>query len=94
MHPALLSAFITMLPRLQADENLRAAQIVGIGTGAMKREHSQPLLAEWSRQSGAGRRLKAGKPGSAEHGAALAGAGIKVVTVPARSKGSPENSSE
>lgn len=91
MHPALLSAFVTMQPQLQAAENIRAAQIVGVGTGAMKRHDSRMLLGQWSRQMGGGKRMKPGKPGSPEFEAAMAGAGIKVVTVPPKSA---DNSNE
>lgn len=86
MHPALLNAFSAMLPQLQAAENLRAAQIVGVGTGSMKKHDSRALLSQWSRQMGATKRLKPGKPGSQEFEATMAGAGLGVVIMPAKSK--------
>lgn len=94
MHPALLNAYSVMLPQLQAGENIRGAQIVGVGTGSMKKHDSRKLLGEWSRQMGTGTRLKAGKPGSREFEATMAGAGLGVVIVPPKSAGSLENSDE
>ena len=90
----MLNAFAVMLPELEAQEAIRATQIIGVGSGAMTRDDRRKLLQDWNHQAGAVRRLKSGKPGSQEFEGTMAGAGIKVVTVPARSKGRPENSSE
>lgn len=91
MHPALLNAYSVMLPRLQAAENIRAVQTVGVGMGAMKKHDSRMLLSQWSRQAGAGKQLKAGKPGTQEFEATMAGIGIGVVIVPPKSA---DNSNE
>lgn len=84
MHPVLLSAFITMQPRLQATEYLQAAQVIGVGTGSMKKRVSRGLLNQWNRQTGISQRIKSGKPGSQELESAMAGVGIKVVIVSAK----------
>jgi hypothetical protein len=71
-----------MMPRLTAQEAIRAAQIVGVGTGAMKKHDSRALLGQWDRQMGATKRLKPGKPGSREFEATMAGAGLGVKIIP------------
>jgi hypothetical protein len=94
MHPALLNAYSAMLPRLQAAENLRAAQIVAVGTGSMKKHDSQALLGQWNRQAGPAKRLKPGKPGTQEFAATMAGAGLGVVIAPPKSAGDPRSTNE
>lgn len=83
-----------MLPRLRAEESIHAANIVGVGSGMIKRKDRRKLLRNWNRQIGVSSQLKLGKPGSIQMETTLASAGIKVVVVPAGPKGSPENSDD
>ena len=71
-----------MQPQLQATENLRVAQIIGVGTGSLKKGESRKVLNQWNRQAGGiSSRMKSGKPGSQGLKDTMAGVGIKVVTV-------------
>tara|TARA_Y100000310_G_scaffold47500_2_gene44068 strand:- start:10976 stop:11188 length:213 start_codon:yes stop_codon:yes gene_type:complete len=42
---------LTQLPRLEAQESLREAAIVGVGTGSMKKSDHRRIMATWRRQA-------------------------------------------
>lgn len=78
MKPALLTAFARMLPRLQAEEDLRLVGVVAAGTGSMKRHNLTGFLRDLTRQARSARTERAQPVSSAE----LAAIGIRVVEVP------------
>jgi predicted GNAT family N-acyltransferase len=46
---AVVRAHLRMLPRLQAEESLHAAERVAVGSASLKREASGNLVREWLR---------------------------------------------
>lgn len=59
---ALLRASMHMLPRLEAEESILAANRVAMGSGAMKPEDAQRVARGWERQAGASLIQPAGSP--------------------------------
>jgi hypothetical protein len=48
---AVLRACYQMIPRLQAEESLLAAQRVGLGSGSYKKEDARRIVREWQRSA-------------------------------------------
>lgn len=71
---AYLRPACAMMPRLQAEESLRAVSQLAIGTGTAKKSDAKRTQRRWKRQAQGGRR-KARKPASVGEIAAM---GIKV----------------
>lgn len=80
---SIVHAHVRMLPRLQAREALRAVTITALGSGAVKREDSAPILRTWRRAAefdGA----PAEQPKRMWTEGEIEAMGIEVVKVPAR----------
>lgn len=75
MKPPILAAHLHMLPRLQAEEALLAAQVAALPYA--QRRQQQRLLRQWSDAAAGERRRVAGDPRQVIAG--LAAAGLKVV---------------
>ena len=61
----LLSAYITMLPRIQAQESMQLYQAFAMGSGSFKRADSRRILREWRTAQGQslrGERTRADNP--------------------------------
>jgi hypothetical protein len=83
MHPALLDACVTMLPRLEAAEQLRAIESVAAGSGRLAADAHRALISRLVRETGT--RTPAARPrDAAEHARTLAAAGIGMRRAPAR----------
>ncbi|MEQ8834269.1 MAG: hypothetical protein RIB67_07465 [Miltoncostaeaceae bacterium] len=80
MHPALIEAHALMLPRLQAEEDMRAVRNLALGTGRMQREDARRAQAELRRQAEGGRRAPA-RPARPDE---LMAAGVGVRRAPRR----------
>lgn len=72
MPTCLAQALFTMLPRLEAEESLLAADRVAMGTGSMKKESADATWKRWATATGHG--ADAAKP----RPTALAAHGIPV----------------
>lgn len=80
MRPAVLNAYATMLPRLEAEKQLATERLVRAATGGMKQSHRLPLLAGLAKVARGGRRKRARKATAAD----LAAMGIPVEEVPVK----------
>lgn len=46
-----LSAHVEAIPGLQAEENMRGAEIVAVGSGSLKQDASRRITAGWRRDA-------------------------------------------
>lgn len=69
-----------MMPRLLAEESLRAAERVAVGTGSLKPGAGARVLSRWRRESRPAGTTKARSPEM------LAAMGVKVRVVPRRAE--------
>lgn len=76
MNPPLLNAYMSMLPRLQAEEDMRAVNVVAAGTGSLRDSDRRTYLADLRRAATSGLR-RSEKPTRKD----LAAIGIKVEEV-------------
>lgn len=76
----LLQAHLTMLPRLGAEEALSDAEVLAVGTGAMKPAARVDVVAAWRQAAEIPTALK--PRDRAAHAAQLAAAGIGIRMVP------------
>lgn len=77
MHPALLSAYAVMLPRLRAAEQLERIYAASIGAGTMKKEDRQPIMRRLLHDIAGGQRQKLSKR---QRKSVLASMGLKMIT--------------
>lgn len=75
---ALIRACVTMLPRLQAEESIRATQHVAVGTGSLERGDSQRITDRWA----AAAQPNGRRPPRQTNPATLAAIGIGYTVVP------------
>jgi hypothetical protein len=76
MHPALIAAHTSMLPRLRAEEEMRTARATALGSGTMKKHDARHAWRDLEREArGSGLR---GRPAS-EQDLAAAGMGVRRV---------------
>lgn len=59
MRPALLRAYATMMPRLQAEEELRAISALAVGTGAARAEDRRAHMRALTRTAEGSARRRA-----------------------------------
>lgn len=90
MPTPLLNAYAEQLPRISAAESLQAAERVAVGSGTLKKGVGRRIADGWQRQ--ADQRRHVVRPGNREmYQAQMAGLGIGVKTVKARTSGHPDN---
>lgn len=75
---AMVRAYLTMLPRLQAEEAVAAAEAAALGAGLLKPADRRRILARLERQAAGG----ASSPAAPADPAILAAIGIAVVAAP------------
>jgi hypothetical protein len=74
----LLTACLTMLPRLSAEESQAAVVRTAVGTGSFPPETSAAIRKEWARQAAGPAKPKVVVPTARE----MAAIGIKAIRVP------------
>ena len=79
MNQNLLSAYIQMLPRLQAEERLSQHAVVSIATGNQKQAKAKEMLRDWKKLARPKRAPKRRPQSEAEARTVMAAMGIKVV---------------
>jgi hypothetical protein len=75
MHPALLRAYAAMLPRLEAEEDIRLVNALAAGSGSLRKHDLQSYLRGLERDA------RPRQPRRVASEAELAGMGIEVVRV-------------
>lgn len=51
MPTGVLFAFVRMLPRLRAEDSMRSAEIVALGTGSMDKKDARSTSRRWAREA-------------------------------------------
>jgi len=74
---ALVALYARMLPRLDAEECLRAVDIAAMGAGLMEKSDQTRIRAEWRRLAGGGNSATR-KMSKEQHAVILASMGIGV----------------
>jgi hypothetical protein len=59
----LLECYAEMKPRLEANENIRAANIVALGMGNLEKLEQARLLGSWERAAAGRRKARTARPG-------------------------------
>lgn len=76
----LLQAHLTMLPRLEAEESIVAAERMAVGSGSMKPAPRRDVVAGWRRAAKVDAARRATDPEGHRALAAAAGIGVRVVS--------------
>ena len=50
----LIESYLEAIPRLEARESIRAANVVAMGTGNLKKPDSQRIATQWKREANKG----------------------------------------
>lgn len=53
MKPALISSYANMIPKLQAEEDMRSIMVVSAGSGSMKRSDHRAYISQLKKRAGA-----------------------------------------
>lgn len=75
MPTAFLLAYVNALPALQAQDNMRQAQVLGVGTGSITKQDRSRILREWSADARGG--VAPAKPSEEQKAVMLNQVGIR-----------------
>jgi hypothetical protein len=79
----MVHAHADAIPRLQAQESLRLAAAMAVGSGAMKRADAQRLVRDWRREAEPPGQRKQRRGNFIQQ---LQAIGIPIITVPPKTK--------
>jgi hypothetical protein len=79
----MLQAHADAIPRLQAQESLRLAAAVAVGSGVLKRDDARAMVREWERQADGGRKRQPALKATPDD---LQAMGVSYRVVPRRKK--------